>query len=143
MIFDALRQHSEKLQPTTITYRCYTNFEADNFNFDLQSAPFQLTEIFSDPDDCHWYFEKLFTDILDKHAPIKTKKVRAKQPPYMNSDLRKAALEKARLRRKYNRYPTKDNWESYRKQRNKTTDIRKKSIKNYFMERCVGWTQKL
>jgi hypothetical protein len=29
-------------------------------------------------------------------------------------------------------------WEQYRKQRNTVTKIKRKSIRNYFLERCVG-----
>jgi hypothetical protein len=29
-------------------------------------------------------------------------------------------------------------WEQYRKQRNIVTKIKRKSIRNYFLERCVG-----
>ena len=39
---------------------------------------------------------------------------------------------------KYNKYKTKSNWENYRQQRNLVTKTKKKSIKTYFFERCIG-----
>ena len=37
-----------------------------------------------------------------------------------------------------NKCKTKSNWEKYRQQRNLVTKIKKKSIKTYFFERCIG-----
>ena len=69
-------------------------------------------------------------------APLKSKRVRPNQPPFMNSRLRKNVHLKAQLRNRYNKYPNRRNWELFRIQRNRTTQIRKTSIKSYLMERC-------
>ena len=41
----------------------------------------------------------------------------------------------------YNKYlacKSQKNWENYRKQRNICTNIRRKSVNQYFIERCAG-----
>jgi len=59
----------------------------------------------------------------------------------MNVELRKAANVKARLWNKYLSSKTGRNWELFRKQRNITAAIRRRSIQNYFSERCDGGPQ--
>jgi hypothetical protein len=54
----------------------------------------------------------------------------------MNSALRKAINVKAMLKRKYFKDPTSLNWETYRQQRNKVTDMKRKSIKTFFVNKC-------
>ena len=54
----------------------------------------------------------------------------------MNSKLRKNILRKTQLCNRFKRSKSKNDWEQYRIQRNKTTDIRRASIKQYFIERC-------
>ena len=46
--------------------------------------------------------------------------------------------KKRQFHNKYNKCKTKSNWENYRQQRNLVTKIKKRSIKTYFFERCIG-----
>jgi hypothetical protein len=39
---------------------------------------------------------------------------------------------------KYNKIRSRDNWDKYRTQRNLVNKIKRKSIREYFIERCVG-----
>ena len=75
-------------------------------------------------------------DIVDKHAPVKQRKPCQNPAPFRNKELRKAVYKKRQLHNKYNKCKT--NWENYRQQRNLVTKIKKKSIKTYFFERCIG-----
>ena len=47
-------------------------------------------------------------------------------------------MHKRRLYRLFKNVPSKVNWDNFRKQRNLCTDIRRRSIKHYFQERCIG-----
>ena len=58
--------------------------------------------------------------------------------PYMNSKLRKAVYKKRQLHNVFKTQRSSKSWEQYRKQRNIVTKIKRKSIRNYFLERCVG-----
>jgi hypothetical protein len=56
----------------------------------------------------------------------------------MNQELRHAIFKKKMLFNKYNKIRSRDNWEKYRTQRNLVNKIKRKSIREYFIERCVG-----
>ena len=56
----------------------------------------------------------------------------------MNNTLRKAIFKRQRLRNIFEKCRTDKNWDKLRKQRNLVTSLKRKSINNYFLERCVG-----
>ena len=129
------RQHKPYIAPKTIYYRSYKKFDDEIFLNDVQNIPFWVSDIFEDEDDRLWSFGKLFTDIIDKNAPVKKKTLKKPSLPYMNSSLRRAIHKKNML---YNSYRKgKVNWETYRKQRNLTTAINKQSKAAYFSEMAV------
>ena len=130
--------HMPKLPPKTINYRSYKQFNPENFRKDLQYVPFSVCDSFENPDDIQWAHNLLIKEILDEHAPMKSKKVRPFTPPFMNNALRKSIMTKTRLRNRFMKIKKKSDWEIYRLQRNKTTKIRRSSIKKYFEERCDG-----
>ena len=74
----------------------------------------------------------LITDVVDFHAPMKSKFVKCKPVPYMNSQLRKALYAWNMARNKFG----KSHWEENRRERNRVVSIRKQSIKNYFSKKC-------
>jgi hypothetical protein len=136
MITAPLKTHLPRLPAKKITYRSFKEFSPEQYASDVAHIPFAVAEIFDDPSDIQWIQNKLITEILDDHAPLKKKTIRATQPPFLNTKLRKAIFNKTRLRHKLEQ--GKCRWEDYRKQRNATTAIRRKSIKTYFKERCNG-----
>ena len=63
-------------------------------------------------------FETTFDKVLDKHAPVKKKYVRANDKPFMTRALRKAVMLRSRLRSRYNKNQTVENWNNFRKLNN-------------------------
>ena len=54
-------------------------------------------------------FTKVFRLLLEKHAPLKVKKVRGKQSPFMTKELSKAIMNKSKIRNKYQKWPSREN----------------------------------
>ena len=135
VVYGILKVKCPKASPVDIEYRSFKNFKTDNFLSDLQGVPFQIATVFDDPYDSLWLFSELLTDVLNGHAPTKRKRIRNKQPAFMNTKFRKAVRAKHKL---FRRLRTPASWEAYRKQRNICTDLRRKSVKRYFQERCTG-----
>ena len=142
MICGILKIANYRQIPKTITYHSYKSLDEDQLNNDILNAPFHVGSVFDSTDDKYWFFHTLYRNIIDEHLPLKSKKVRPTQPPFMNSVLRKNVNRKAQFRNRYNRFPTRQNWEIYRLQRNRTNQIRKQSIKNYLIEKCSGKADK-
>ena len=131
----ATRRYAPARKPYQIHYRSFRNFEDTTFKNDITAAPFHVAEIFDDVSDMAWFTSKLITEITDMHAPIKTKWVKCKSVPFMNSKLRKEMYARNMARNDFRKYG-KSHWEKYRRQRNKVAEIRKSSLKTYFMTKC-------
>ena len=123
-------------KPFNISYRSYKTFNETNFKGDINQIPSQVCEIFDDVSDQFWAFNLLYVGVLNEHAPLKQRIVKAEKIPYMYSDLMKQMYKRNMLRNKYIKSRNTRNWEIYRKQRNYVTSLRKKAIKTYFMKKC-------
>ena len=67
------------------TSRSFSKFNEDDFINDIRKADWKSVKydcVNKSVDE----FEELFTNIADKHAPMKTKRVRKKQSPWLNDD---------------------------------------------------------
>ena len=137
-IIGAQLKHSIPVHgPKFRSYRSFKNFDIDKFNQDLVDEMSCLdynnnvNEIYND-------FSHKFSNIADKHAPIKKRKNISKPVPFMNKILKQAIFKKRMLLNKFNKNKTPKNWDNYRKQRNLVTSISRQSMNRYFLERCVG-----
>ena len=64
------------------------------------------------------HFLNIFIEILNKHAPVKKKYLRANQGEFMSKELNKAIMTRSRLRNKYLKEKSADSKIAYDKQRN-------------------------
>ena len=131
----ATRRFAPVQKPQNILYRSYKHFNDANFLLDLQSAPFHVMEIFDDADDMTWYTSTLIRDVIDAHAPLKSKLIKRQSVPYMNSELRKAIYSRNMAQNKFRKFGAKF-WSENRRQRNKVVALRKKSMSKYFDNKC-------
>ena len=74
----------------------------------------------------------IFQEILQKHAPLKSKQVRGNHAPFMNKELSKVIMNKSRLRNKYLKWPSRENFLAYKKVKNKCNTLTRKTKKRYF-----------
>ena len=132
-----------KVDKKRTKYRSYKNFEDAEFSVseDVVRIPFHATYVFDDIDDVCWAHEKLLTDVIDEHAPIKERVTKARKPAYMNGNLRRVLFTKRMIFNKFKKSKTSANWELYRKQRNHVTKLKKASMRVYFVERCTWGPQ--
>ena len=137
----ASKMHAPLKMKRKITYRRMKDFEESAFLHDVNCIPFQVCDIFDDIDDYFWAYEKMFIDVVNDHAPLKSRYIHENQSPFMNSELRKAINQRNMWRGKH--FRDKGNRklrENYTKWRNKVVKIRNKSISRYFDIKCNGKT---
>ena len=73
-----------------IQYRSYKHFDDELFKDDIASAPYHIGDIFDDFDDIYWFKHMLIKNVIDHHAPPKSKRTVERPLPFMNTQLRKA-----------------------------------------------------
>ena len=111
-----------------VNYRDYQNFQNNEFRAELDN---EMSK--HDLGNMEYqHFLNIFIDILNKHAPMKQKYLRANQGRFMTKDLHKAIMKRSRLRNKFLRDRTDISREEYKKQRNLCVSLLKKAKKDHF-----------
>ena len=123
-ILDTSTQIRVDFKNTDITYRSYRNLNVDAFRQDVESIPFSVCNVFDDINDSHWAFNKLLNEVVNEHIPIKSKRTRKHEAPFVNDEYRKAIRSKASSWHSYLREKSNENWHKYRRIRNKCTALR-------------------
>ena len=101
----------------------------DAFKNDILNLPLDELHRFS---DSYTGFVTLFKSIVDRHAPIKQKTVRGNNKPFMNLELGKAIKTKSRIRNKYNKWRSRENYLEWQNIKKKCKYLTKKAEREYF-----------
>ena len=123
-----LKQYFPKPKPKIVNYRDYRNFRNDEFRAELDNEILK-----HDINNIEYqHFLNIFIEILNKHAPMKIKYLRANQGKFMTKGLHKAIMKRSRLRNKFLRDRTEMSRKEYKKQRNFCVNLLKKAKKDHF-----------
>ena len=122
-----MKTHFPRLKQNILNYRDYKSFVNDYFRYEL------LQEINSSYSDLTIFKDLQYTlqRVLDKHAPLKKRYVRANQQNFMDKELNQAIMVRSKLRNKY--------LKSKSKQINRDITSRETTVLNY----CVLKSRKI
>ena len=129
LVMTVMKSHLPRLKPKVINYRSYKKFDEKKFLSDVKLAKFDVGK---DPKQAYDNLVCIFRKLVDKHAPLKTKVLRGNSAPFMTRELKKGIYTRTRLKKRYNKNPTKENELNFKRQRNKCVALRKKAIKQHF-----------
>ena len=121
-----LKTSFDKNKPCEILSRDYKNLNSESFNEDLQNI-ISTTQI----NTCK-QFEDTFLSVLNMHAPLKKKLLRANHSQYVIKALRKAILRKSKVEKTYFKKQTYESLKAYKKQKNYCSKLYKKERKKFF-----------
>ena len=109
-----LKTHFPRLKPNIVNYRDYKGFVKDYFRSEL------LQEINSSDSDLTNFKCLQYTAqrVLDKHAPLKKRYVRANQQNFMDKELNQAIMVRSKLRNKYLKSQSEIDIQRHNNQRN-------------------------
>ena len=127
MTYTMMKLSYVKMPPKKLEYRCYKLFNEEHFLADLSQA-LNLVQ-----GSIYSIFENTFTQILDKHAPKKTKLIRANDKSFITKKLRKEFMTRTRLKNKAWKSKSVVDFENYKTQRNKCVKLLKLAKKEYYM----------
>ena len=113
-------------KPSVIMYRSFKAFVDDYFICDLyhllESLNFDNKDAIN---TCVKHFVDCLDDIVNYHAPLKTKTIGKNNVPYMNSEWRRMMYKMNMMRNIKNKHPCPENYEQYRTLRNQCVNIGK------------------
>ena len=99
MIISCLKTTFKKIPPKKIIFRDYKKLDEQNFLYDLDQQ--MIKGKFYKEKNMYESFSDTFKAIVNKHAPLKEKIVRGNNEAFMTKELRKAIVNRSRLKTKY------------------------------------------
>ena len=99
-----------KRGPKIINYRECGKFDIDSFRKDLEERLLRQSQQALISYDI---FDAIVLSVLNKHAPVKQKYVRANEGPFMTKALSKAIMNRTHLRNRYNKDRTDENKKAF------------------------------
>ena len=129
-----MRLQCPKFISRTVVKRHFKHYEPGSFSANIATVPFHVAQIFDDPEDVCCAWEKLLSDALDVHVPVKRSK--RQYVPFMTSELFDSIRHSNKLRKLYFKSKDPGDWEKYRLQRNLTSSLRRREISSYLRSRA-------
>ena len=130
MIISCLKTTFKTIPPKNIIFRDYKKFDEQNFLYDLDRQ--MIKRKFYKEKNMYESFSDTFKAIVNKHAPLKEKIVTGNNAAFMTKELRKAIMNRSRLKKKYQDWPSRENFKNWKKQKNKCNKLCGKAKKNHF-----------
>ena len=128
VVITVIKVFYKKRKPKIIQYWSYKNFDNHVFQRELNSELLKINLNNAELSE----FTEIFLTILDKYAPKKQKFIIANNSNFVTKNLRKAIMERSKLRNKYLRERTSEAKSLYNKQRNLCVSILRKNKRDYF-----------
>ena len=139
--FAVRKQKLPKPIARILDYRSTKDLNANVFIADLKDVPWDSAYAFDNPDDVWSHWAALLQQVIEKHAPVKRTRLRFKQLPWINPNIRKEVRHRNRLYKRFRRAPTDANWDLYRLQRNKMSAMKRKGVKEFCAQAASDTSQ--
>ena len=129
LVMLVLKSYVKKEDQKFIIYRDYKYFDKEIFINEHEND--ELSKIGSLTLNCD-IFKNVFMDVINKHAPLKRKYIRANHAEYMDKELSQAIMKRPKLRDDNLKHRSEENRLVYKNQRNVCVTLLKKKKADYF-----------
>ena len=122
-----------KKEPKVLTVRTHKNLSEASLLDDLHNLPIELIlESSSNPDTLWLTWKSFFTNIINKHAPVKTIRVRGNSLPYVTAEVKHMMRTRDKLRGKANKTGSVYLRQAFQQMRNKVNYSLRKLRSDYY-----------
>ena len=122
-----MKSHIPKQQPKTFKYRNYKGFNKRKFRSELTN----ILDLNIHESRNIEFFKNTFLKVLNKHAPIKTKYLRANHSPF-TKELSKAIMLRSKLLNQYLKCKSEEARTCFKIQRNLCVTLLRKAKRDYY-----------
>ena len=129
-----LKLNTKRFQPRRTLVRNYKDYSKDDFNKDLHLQNWQSILNLGSFDEAWESFKTIVQTCIDKHVPLIEKTIRGKDSPWLTSDIKEKIRERDYYLRKAKSTRSENDWSTYRRLRNTTTGLIRKSKAKYQRE---------
>ena len=117
-----------------IEYRDFKHFDVETFEKDLQFLNSLNLECYNDVNNTWLIWKRNFMEIIDRHAPLKKRRLGKAKTPWINKNLLAGKWQKNILKRKACKTNTPNDWKSYKVAKNQYNRLIKNTIKSYYTD---------
>ena len=89
-------------------------------------------ELYRNCDELYKNLSEIFNDIRNHHATQKQKQIRENHAPFITKDDRKTIMNKSKAKSKYLNWPSRENFISCKRTKNKCNSLTKKAKRDFF-----------
>ena len=107
LVVSLLKSYFKKEAPKVIIYRDYTYFDNEEFSNGLENEISKIRSLTLNYD--------IFKNVINKHAPLKRRYIRANHAEYMDKELTQAIMKGSKLRNYYLKHRSEENRLAYKK----------------------------
>lgn len=145
MLVSSLNLDRPPIQKRTLICRSFKNFDPEKFLYDINEAipVFGVSSIFDSIDDVYSFVRVLYTEILERHAPLKVITIRPNSVPWFNGKmayarrmkhywLNRAPIDKYTGKRNHSCYAweRKTHWQKIER------SLNREAAAQYFKDKC-------
>ena len=128
-----------KEKERTIEIRNMKKFNKELFLTDLANQPWEYLYFFGNNPDVTWeIWKELFLEVLNKHAPIQSKKVKTHKIPWLTCDIKAMIVKRDKLKKIAIMSGLETDWKNYRQIRNKTIKELRYAKANYYSNKIAN-----
>ena len=125
-----------------VTRRNYKKFSQENFLVDCSNTPWDRIHLFAEDDveNKVQLLEKMFGDLVNKHAPMVTQIEVQKQDKWINKKIEKAMDKRDKLKNKANITRKDEDINKFKQFRNKVSHMIRRAQRKYFnkeINKCI------
>lgn len=134
LIYTSLRIKSPKPKPVILKQRNFSRINLTKLIQDADELNWSYVDTLDNIDEKVEFLNKNIITLFDKHAPIRSIKVKHPPSPWMNDMIRRAMTRRDRAFRKFKRDRTTDNWNTFKKLRNRCNQLIRNAKRRHIFE---------
>ena len=117
---------------TTVSYRNFKNFDPARLRADMCSQNWEVVKEFDNPNDMWRAWKYTFNSVIDRHAPVRMKRVRGAKSPWITPQLKQRMRERDIQKIKAIRSKDPNDWAVFKTTRNSVNNDIKNARKLYY-----------
>ena len=131
LVFLSRKTQYCRIGPRVIETRQFKHFNRGKFLSDLNQLPWANVDLYSDPNEMWHVWKEMFLGCVDKHAPLKSKRIRKKRSPWITRELLSKIRKRDFLKKKAISSNNPAIWDQFRCARNQANNAIKLAKKLY------------
>ena len=133
LIYMTYKTKHERSGKRIIEIRSMKKFRKEQYLWDLEKQNWTDINLSNDPNTMWSRWKSLLMACIDRHAPLRHKRVGNKRSPWITNQLQREMRKRDYLKQKAIRMGNSQVWEQFKHARNHTNNLIKKAKREYFV----------